>query len=1735
MKTFLTTIATLFASIAFCQNTPIVVLNELNMDNPGGPDQSEFVELYGAPGTPLDSLVIVFFEGNGDLSYEAFDLDGFMLDNNGFFVIGNAAAANVDFIIPDGTISNGADGVAIYSGDATDFPTDTPPTTVNLIDAAVYETGDQTDAGLIAALGLDVAVPGYVQLDETAQQNGADLSISRIPDGGVSFDFGAWTLQEITPGTFNVPQCFASAITLSDGSSSISLCSGAIESIITLQTDSLSFGETQFYVVTSTNDTIQAVSTDSIIDFSSFAEGAYLIYTVFYNGTLDSTTIANELPLTGITAGNCVSISSNSVSVNVVPCTGCVGGDISSNLGSGSSYCSSSIPQFSFSTTSTSQEDTYLFLLSDANGAIVDTFSTTYDASNLAPGTYTVQGISFIGGLSGLDSLTTLSASTCMELSINSISFNLLNCPYIVFNEINIDNPGGGDTEEFIEFLGTPNASLDGLVLVLFEGGNDLSYEAFDLDGYSLDENGFFVIGNAAVVNVDFVIPDATISNGPDGLGLYIGNDTDFPTDTPPTTLNLIEAAVYETGDQPDDALIAALGLDIAVPGYTQLDETSQQNNPDFSLSRYPDGGAPYNFSPFVLQDVTPGTWNQPQCLGGTILSSGTTQFCNTESSMTVSWSIDGTGYGDQLLFVITDSNDTIINTTSDTTYDFAGTAIGSYSVYSVYYNGTLDSTTVNAGNILSGITAGNCVSTSTNFISVTIVPCSGCIVGEVSISGDALQFCNSASSVIAMSNTGTSLDDSYVYVMTDNGGTIAATATSEFSINGFAAGSYQIYGVSYQGNITGLDAGSALSAITSDGCFEISSNGVAIEIFDCHDNTPCEQLFFSEYLEGTNGTKALELFNPSLETIDLTGYTILQYANGGATPSDILDLTGTIAPFGTYVIANPGQGGGGGAASQTVLGLADLTDQIANFNGNDALELRYNGTLIDAIGIVGDNPGTGNGWPVANTSTVDVDMVRQFDIQSPMPIWAISANQWDIYGNTDYTHLGNHFFQPCTDDLLAGFVSGDITVAENVGTLTINVQCLNAADTITITASLVGGTADGTDYTVTLPATLNFNDSNALQSFTLDIINDANAEGAETIILTLSSDSAITWLQQTITITITQSDPNCDGGNLFGAGQGPIAQCSDLPNAPLDLVGNNNTTGDTYVFVITDAADQILEIVTSAPVSLDAYGEGTFHVWGLSYTGNIDSTTIATGMPVEGINADQCAELSGNFATVERTPCIIVGCDAGDVLISDGAEFITICNGDNHIDVGLTNTGQSIDANYTYFITDAAGNIVDQTDSIWNGASAAEGTYYIYGVSYLNSLIDSTIAEGMPFSGILADECLEVSGNFVEAVVFVCSGVAPCSQLFFSEIIEDSQSDKSIEIYNPASFPVDLSNYTINLYANGAVAPTASVTLSGTLSAQSVYVVTSSGNGQNPTDQAILDVTDITSDVAVFTGNDAIELQYQGTAVDIVGIIGDDPGGNGWEFGNSSTANHVLVRRQEVTSGSTDWNLVSGQWISYDPTDFSHLGSHDAYDCGFVPQAIVGFTTAAQTVPEINGTLITVTIHTESVETPFQLLIDETGAGTATFGSDYSAAFPITLTVPIGNNDLSFQMTVLGDAVTEGDETINLSLTANANVYFNAPTQVITISENLGLVTVESPLVTCFPNPFSDQIQVNASTAIESLRITDMSGRTIVYTLNNTHEKSVLLNTSALAVGSYLLVLETADGQVRQPLQKVN
>ncbi len=169
-------------------------INELDSDS-AGVDFAEFVELYdgGAGNTALDGLVVVFFNGNGDTAYAAFDLDGYTTDANGFFVLGNAGVTSVDVVFSNGLLQNGADAVAIYQGDAADFVNGTAARTAELVDAIVYGTADPVDDGLLAALGQTV------QYDEDANLISPSQSLSRVPDGSASI-----VAQNPTPGASNV-------------------------------------------------------------------------------------------------------------------------------------------------------------------------------------------------------------------------------------------------------------------------------------------------------------------------------------------------------------------------------------------------------------------------------------------------------------------------------------------------------------------------------------------------------------------------------------------------------------------------------------------------------------------------------------------------------------------------------------------------------------------------------------------------------------------------------------------------------------------------------------------------------------------------------------------------------------------------------------------------------------------------------------------------------------------------------------------------------------------------------------------------------------------------------------------------------------------------------------------------------------------------------------------------------------------------------------------------------------------------------------------------------------------------------------------------------------------------------------------------------------------------------------------------------------------------------------------
>jgi hypothetical protein len=174
--------------------------------------------------------------------------------------------------------------------------------------------------------------------------------------------------------------------------------------------------------------------------------------------------------------------------------------------------------------------------------------------------------------------------------SFSQIVINELDCDTSQTIDGVVDNI---DKHEFLELLSeTPNFPLDGYVVVFFNGsdsGGNSSYFTVDLNGYTTDINGLFLIGNNAVSPLpQFIISDNTIQNGPDAVAIYQGSDVDFPEGTLATINNLVDVLMYDTNDADDTDMINIFTQD---PRFVSLQQISEgpANNMN-SIQRNNDG-----------------------------------------------------------------------------------------------------------------------------------------------------------------------------------------------------------------------------------------------------------------------------------------------------------------------------------------------------------------------------------------------------------------------------------------------------------------------------------------------------------------------------------------------------------------------------------------------------------------------------------------------------------------------------------------------------------------------------------------------------------------------------------------------------------------------------------------------------------------------------------------------------------------------------------------------------------------------------------------------------------------------------------------------------------------------------------------------------------------------------------------------------------------------------------------
>jgi hypothetical protein len=189
-------------------------------------------------------------------------------------------------------------------------------------------------------------------------------------------------------------------------------------------------------------------------------------------------------------------------------------------------------------------------------------------------------------------------------------------------------------------------------------------------------------------------------------------------------------------------------------------------------------------------------------------------------------------------------------------------------------------------------------------------------------------------------------------------------------------------------------------------------------------------------------------------------------------------------------------------------------------------------------------------------------------------------------------------------------------------------------------------------------------------------------------------------------------------------------------------------------------------------------------------------------------------------------------------------------------------------------------------------------------------------------------------------------------ANLFFSEAAEGSSNNKYLEIYNASVADVDMSGYSLSSCSNGCddgvnwdYTDNVTFAAGATVAAGDVYVVC------HGSADAVIQAECDQSFTYLSNGDDVFGLTQigSGLVLDIIGVVGDDPG-SGWEAAgvSNATKDHTLVRKSSVTSGNPLWldnvdpdtgevieagsagtDADNSEWVVLDQNTWDYVGSH--------------------------------------------------------------------------------------------------------------------------------------------------------------------------------------------------------------
>ena len=167
----------------------------------------------------------------------------------------------------------------------------------------------------------------------------------------------------------------------------------------------------------------------------------------------------------------------------------------------------------------------------------------------------------------------------------------------------------------------------------------------------------------------------------------------------------------------------------------------------------------------------------------------------------------------------------------------------------------------------------------------------------------------------------------------------------------------------------------------------------------------------------------------------------------------------------------------------------------------------------------------------------------------------------------------------------------------------------------------------------------------------------------------------------------------------------------------------------------------------------------------------------------------------------------------------------------------------------------------------------------------------------------------------------------AAATDLFISEYVEGSSTNKAIELFNGTDAAIVLDGtYAIQIFANGSATATATIPLVGTVAPSTTFVLARAGSAPELVGHA----HQLTGNF-LFNGNDAIALRRDASAIDVIGQLGTDPG-TAWTGSGVTTLDGTMRRLAEVITGDADGSDPfdpAREWLGLPSDTFDGLGLH--------------------------------------------------------------------------------------------------------------------------------------------------------------------------------------------------------------